>query len=74
MARKAQIVRAQKLQKAAERAHKAGKKMKFSTRVFNRCKVTGRRHGYLGFFGMSRIVVRKLASEGRLPGVTKSSW
>lgn len=74
MARKSQIVRTERLQQEQEKAWKAGKKMKFSTRVFNRCKVTGRRHGYLRFFGMSRIVVRKLASEGKLPGVTKSSW
>ena len=74
MARKALIVKAQRLQDNYEKALKAGKKPKFSTRVYNRCKVTGRRHGFLRFFGMSRIVVRKLASEGKLPGVTKSSW
>lgn len=74
MARKSLIVKAQKRQDALEKAIKAGKKPAFATRVYNRCQITGRRHGYLRFFGVSRIVFRKLASEGKLPGVTKSSW
>jgi small subunit ribosomal protein S14 len=74
MARKALQVKAEKRRQAYLKALKAGKKPKFSTRVYNRCKITGRRHGYLRFFGMSRIMFRKLASEGKLPGVTKSSW
>jgi small subunit ribosomal protein S14 len=40
----------------------------------NRCKVTGRPRGYLRKFGMSRISLRELAHEGKIPGVTKSSW
>ena len=44
------------------------------TRVVNRCKVTGRRHGYIRRFKMSRIAFRELASQGMIPGVTKSSW
>ena len=44
------------------------------TRVVNRCEVTGRRHGYLRRFKMSRITFRELASSGQIPGVTKSSW
>lgn len=40
----------------------------------NRCKVTGRPRGYLRKFGMSRISLRDLAHEGKVPGVTKSSW
>lgn len=43
-------------------------------RVVNRCEVTGRRHGFLRRFKMSRITFRELASSGQLPGVTKSSW
>lgn len=74
MARKALQVKAERLRKEYEKAIKAGKKPKFPTRVYNRCKITGRRRGYLRFFGMSRIMVRRLASEGKLPGVTKSSW
>jgi small subunit ribosomal protein S14 len=74
MARKALKVSCLRKQEALEKALKSGKKPKFSTRVYNRCKVTGRRHGFIRFFGMSRIVFRKLASQGLLPGVTKSSW
>jgi small subunit ribosomal protein S14 len=40
----------------------------------NRCKVSGRPRGYLRKFGMSRIALRDLAHEGKVPGVTKSSW
>ena len=43
-------------------------------RTVNRCEVTGRRHGFLRRFKMSRITFRELASSGQLPGVTKSSW
>lgn len=43
-------------------------------RVHNRCAVTGRPRAYLRRFGVSRITFRELASEGRVPGVTKSSW
>jgi small subunit ribosomal protein S14 len=47
---------------------------KFSTRQYNRCQICGRPRGYLRKFKMCRICFRKLASEGLLPGVTKSSW
>jgi len=74
MARKALRVKCRKLQDARMKALKAGKKPKFPTRVYNRCEITGRRHGFMRYFRMSRIVFRKLASQGKLPGVTKSSW
>jgi small subunit ribosomal protein S14 len=44
------------------------------TRVVNRCQYTGRRHGFLRRFKLSRIAFRELASHGMIPGVTKSSW
>lgn len=44
------------------------------TRVRNRCVVTGRPRAYYRKFGMSRIALRELASEGKVPGVVKSSW
>ena len=44
------------------------------TRYRNRCKVTGRPRGYMRKFEMSRNAFRKLAHEGKIPGVTKSSW
>ncbi|GBD45082.1 30S ribosomal protein S14 [bacterium HR40] len=43
-------------------------------RVRNRCMLTGRPRGYYRRFGLSRIALRELASEGKLPGVTKASW
>lgn len=45
-----------------------------SVRIRNRCSQTGRPRGFLGFFGVSRIVFRELASSGILPGVRKASW
>jgi small subunit ribosomal protein S14 len=44
------------------------------TRWKNRCQETGRPHGYLRTFGLSRISFREHASQGEVPGVTKSSW
>jgi len=44
------------------------------TRWKNRCVMTGRPHGYMRQFGLSRIAFREHASKGEIPGVTKSSW
>ncbi len=44
------------------------------TRLKNRCQLTGRPHGYLRKFQMSRICFRELAGMGMIPGVTKASW
>ena len=46
---------------------------KVSTRVRNRCALTGRPHGYMRYFGLSRLTFRELASKGELPGVVKAS-
>lgn len=43
-------------------------------RLRNRCELTGRPRGYYRKFRLSRVALRELASEGKLPGVTKSSW
>ena len=43
-------------------------------RVRNRCILTGRPRGYYRKFGLSRIALRELASQGQVPGVVKSSW
>jgi small subunit ribosomal protein S14 len=43
-------------------------------RVRNRCEVTGRPRGYLSKFKMSRVSFRELSLQGKIPGVTKSSW
>ena len=44
------------------------------TRLRNRCQVNGRPRGFMREFGISRIMFRKLAGEGQIPGITKSSW
>ena len=43
-------------------------------RLHNRCRLTGRPKGYMRKFGISRVTFREMASEGKIPGVTKSSW
>ena len=53
---------------------KASRPAKYSTRNYNRCKLCGRPRGYIRKFGLCRICFRELASDGKLPGVTKSSW
>jgi small subunit ribosomal protein S14 len=45
-----------------------------TTRVRNRCELTGRPRGFFRKFKLCRNALRKLASEGQLPGVVKSSW
>jgi small subunit ribosomal protein S14 len=40
----------------------------------NRCRVTGRPHGYLRKFGLSRIKLREQAMLGNVPGLVKASW
>lgn len=55
-------------------AKAAGKRSKFPTRIYNRCTLCGRRHGYMRFFKICRICFRELAINGQIPGITKSSW
>jgi len=43
-------------------------------RLHNRCKLTGRPKGYMRKFGISRVTFREMASQGKIPGVTKASW
>lgn len=44
------------------------------SRVRNRCSLSGRPRGFYRKFRLSRIAVRDLASNGRIPGMVKSSW
>ena len=44
------------------------------TRLARRCELTGRRRSYYRKFKISRIVLRELAHEGKIPGMRKSSW
>ncbi len=43
-------------------------------RLRNRCPMTGRPRGYMRDFGLSRIFFRKMALEGKIPGIRKASW
>tara|TARA_Y100001958_G_scaffold151584_1_gene136696 strand:- start:1821 stop:2126 length:306 start_codon:yes stop_codon:yes gene_type:complete len=43
-------------------------------RVMNRCQITGRPHGVYRKLKISRIALRKLGLEGKIPGMVKSSW
>lgn len=45
-----------------------------ATQVRVRCEMTGRPRGNYRKFGLCRLVFRKLALDGKLPGVTKASW
>ena len=53
---------------------KQQKTPKFKVRSHSRCQICGRPRAYLRKFGMCRICFRTHAAEGRIPGVTKSSW
>lgn len=53
---------------------KAGRKMKFAVRGYNRCPICGRPRAYYRKFDMCRICLRNLSLKGEIPGVIKSSW
>ena len=53
---------------------KAKKAPKFNVRRYNRCPICGRARAYIRKFGICRICFRNMASQGKLPGVIKSSW
>jgi small subunit ribosomal protein S14 len=61
MAKRSQVVRQQR-------------PAKFKTREYNRCRRCGRPRAYLRKFGLCRICLREVASEGYVPGLTKASW
>ena len=44
------------------------------TRIMNRCQITGRPHGVYRKLKISRIALRQLGLEGKIPGMVKSSW
>ncbi len=44
------------------------------SRQSRRCLASGRKRAFIGRFKLSRIAFRELASQGMIPGVTKSSW
>lgn len=50
------------------------KKLKYSIRYRNRCKLCGRPRGFMRKYGVCRLCFRELALKGELPGVRKASW
>ncbi|MBS3740863.1 MAG: type Z 30S ribosomal protein S14 [Candidatus Cloacimonetes bacterium] len=53
---------------------KQKKEPKFEVRKYNRCALCGRSRGYMRDFGICRLCFRKLALQGKIPGVKKASW
>jgi len=43
-------------------------------RLKNRCQLTGRPKGYMRYFGLSMVIFRDMALNGKIPGVKKASW
>lgn len=89
MARKSLIAREKKRQRLVAKYAELRKQLKeegrwdeldklprnsSKVRLHNRCLLTGRPKGYMRMFGISRVTFRKMALEGKIPGVTKASW
>ncbi|CAM9142572.1 type Z 30S ribosomal protein S14 [Mycoplasma marinum] len=53
---------------------KQKKTAKFSTREYTRCELCGRPRSVIRKFKVCRVCFRKLAHEGKIPGVRKASW
>jgi len=53
---------------------KAARHPKYSARKYTRCQLCGRSHSVLKKFKICRICFRKLAHEGKIPGIKKASW
>jgi len=54
--------------------NKAQREPKYKVRKYNRCKICGRPHAYIRYFGICRMCFRELAHRGEIPGVRKASW
>jgi len=89
MARKSVIARERKRQRLVEKYAEKRARLKEEgdyealdklprnaspVRLHNRCKITGRPKGYMRRFGINRVTFREMASQGKIPGVTKASW
>jgi small subunit ribosomal protein S14 len=53
---------------------KQNRKPKFAVQAYTRCNICGRPHSVYRDFGICRICLRKMASEGQIPGMRKASW
>ncbi len=89
MSRKCLIAREQKRRKLVEKYAEKRQQLKDEgdydalqklprnsspVRLRNRCALTGRPRGYYRKFGLCRIELRRLALEGKIPGIRKASW
>lgn len=74
MAKKNLKIKTERRWKKYFKALSDGKKPKFTTRLYHRCRVCGRNKGYMRKFEMCRICFRELANKGFIMGVKKSSW
>ena len=89
MARKSLIARENKRQRLVDKYADLRKQLKeegrwdeldklprnsSKVRLHNRCLLSGRPKGYMRMFGISRVAFRKMALEGKIPGITKASW
>jgi small subunit ribosomal protein S14 len=69
MPKLSQIVKQQRL-----RSQRTAGRLTFRSRYYNRCMRCGRSRGYYRKFDLCRICLRQLSLEGKIPGMTKSSW
>ncbi len=69
MAKKSKLAQQRRMREA-----RASGTLKFRSRYYNRCGRCGRSRGYYRLFDVCRICLRQLALEGKIPGMTKSSW
>lgn len=74
MAKKCLVLKQRRKKEEFLKSLKAGKKPKFSTRIYNRCSLCGRPRGFLRKFGMCRICIRQLAAADLITGLKKASW
>ena len=89
MAKTSQIARQNKRKKLVEKFAQKRKELKANgdydalselprnsnpVRLHSRCAITGRARGFYRKFGLSRLTFRKMALEGKIPGVRKASW
>lgn len=66
MTRKALIAKCNRRKLRAARQRANSQKITFPTRIYSQCLVTGRRRGYIGRFGLSRIEVRERVNRGEI--------
>ncbi|WP_120945465.1 MULTISPECIES: type Z 30S ribosomal protein S14 [Helicobacter] len=53
---------------------KTHRKAKFKARAYTRCNICGRPRSVYKDFGLCRVCLRKMGSEGLIPGLRKASW